>query len=121
MTKFWTFRQNNSGGSFDFNKERGISVEVIIEANTADEASARAQDIGLYFDGCANGQDCPCCGDRWYDSTSYDKGDPAPSHYNTPIILNQPMPKTDFGHKWMDGAEGYIHYLDGRIVPYWET
>lgn len=39
---FYTFAQNNSGGSF-----------VIAES------------IGIYFDGVECDLDCECCGDRW--------------------------------------------------------
>lgn len=64
-TKFWTFTQNNTGGSFDFNEENGITHYVIIEARNADHANRRAEAIGLYFDGVDAGEDCECCGDRW--------------------------------------------------------
>ncbi len=57
---FFTFDQNNSGGSFG-----GPATYVIIEANDADEANYLAERNGIYFDGCVNGQDCDCCGDRW--------------------------------------------------------
>lgn len=60
---FYQFRQNNSYGRFVFDKERGISTEVWVEADDLVEATARAEAIGLYFDGAG---DCPCCGDRWY-------------------------------------------------------
>ncbi|MFE4367966.1 MULTISPECIES: DUF7296 family protein [unclassified Streptomyces] len=58
---FYEFHQNNSGGGFDYDEDNGISVYVIIEAGSADVANARAEKIGLYFDGEG---DCPCCGDR---------------------------------------------------------
>lgn len=57
---FFTFHQNNSGGSF-FGPEY-----VIIEADSADEANEIAMDHDVYFDGVHHGNDCPCCGDRWY-------------------------------------------------------
>lgn len=61
MSKFYHFSQNNSGGSFDFDENSGITHHVVIEANSADHASARAQDIGIYFDGVRDGVDCGCC------------------------------------------------------------
>ncbi len=60
---FYTFKQNNSGGWFDI--DDNVAVNVIIEANSAEEANQLAQQHGIYFDGVAEGQDCPCCGDRW--------------------------------------------------------
>lgn len=38
---------------------------VIIEAKTAEQADDKAQEIGIYFNGCEEEIDCPCCGDRW--------------------------------------------------------
>lgn len=57
---FYTFVQNNSGGSF-FGPHY-----VIIEANTAEEANNIAESHGIYFNGCEDGKDCSCCGDRWH-------------------------------------------------------
>ena len=67
--KIFRFRQNNSGGRFVINDE--VSVVVYIYANNANEANAKAELVGIYFDGCEKGIDCPCCGDRW--SRSEDK------------------------------------------------
>jgi len=63
--KWFTYRQNNSGGSFDHFPEDGIGIVVFMEANDRNHANARAERLGLYFDGCAKGADCSCCGDRW--------------------------------------------------------
>lgn len=60
MNKFFEFSQNNSGGSFN-----GFARSVFIQARNADEANERAEEVGLYFDGCESGIDCDCCGDRW--------------------------------------------------------
>lgn len=57
--KFYTFRQNNSGGSYD-----GPHY-VIVEAIDRDEAEMIAENDVVYFDGCSSGRDCSCCGDRW--------------------------------------------------------
>src|SRR5688572_2492456 len=64
MPFFW-YRQNNSGGSFRWNHDAGITVNVIIEADSPREADVKAEQIGLYFDGVNAGLDCSCCGDRW--------------------------------------------------------
>lgn len=117
MSKFWHFNQNNSGGSFSFNKKAGITHHVIIEAKTADEASARAQDIGIYYDGVREGMDCGCCGDRW--SEPYGDGDDAPlvygkpfAEWDAPIVIDDKQFPTS---RWMEeGHEVCVHYLDGR-------
>src|SRR4051794_4942961 len=59
---FFHFRQNNSYGRFDIDLTRGISSDVLIQADDIAEAFERAETMGLYFDGAG---DCPCCGDRW--------------------------------------------------------
>lgn len=82
---FFTYNQNNSGGSFTYDKVWGISEYVIIEADSADEANDIAEGIGLYFDGCADGMDCECCGDRWYRAWDDEDGEDEPSVYGKPI------------------------------------
>lgn len=67
---FYTFNQNNSGGSFI--EDDRVAQYVIIEANSADAANALAEVYGLYFNGCADGRDCSCCGDRWYPVYEHD-------------------------------------------------
>jgi len=66
MSKYFEFRQNNSGGHFI--SDDNVAHSVVIEAENYDEAVDKALDIGIYFDGVENDIDCPCCGDRWYDS-----------------------------------------------------
>lgn len=64
MNKFFYFSQNNSGGVFL--ELEGDFCDLIVEAADADEANAIAESVGVYFDGCYTGDDCECCGDRWY-------------------------------------------------------
>ena len=102
MSKFYTFRQNNSGGSFDHEAAQGIGINVIIEAVDSDQANVRARSIGLYFNGCESGADCGCCGDRWYEASDYDSED-------TPMI---------YGDKVRAKAEGEEAYLDWGLPSY---
>ena len=112
---FFNFSQNNSGGSFIFNKERGITCHVIIEANDANHANERAESIGLYFNGCEEGMDCECCGDRWSQIWRGDKGDEVPSIYGQPIVKRKPV----FGIvRNKQGFETAVHYADGTIKLY---
>lgn len=62
--KFYEFTQNNSGGSFITNDK--VCHRLFIEADSASEANSIAEDLGVYFDGVEYGDDCSCCGDRWY-------------------------------------------------------
>jgi len=104
-TKYYHFSQNNSGGSFDIDYDQGISINVIIEATSADEANARAEEIGLYFDGVYGERDCPCCGDRW-GRVYEDDGTEEPSIYNKPVSKIEPD---------IFCSDVYIHHVNGRI------
>lgn len=106
---FYTFRQNNSGGSFDIDGE--VSLYVIIEAKNADEADRLAQErASIYFNGCDEGLDCPCCGDRW--SMQYDDNDGTES----PEIYGKPAAEYT-EELWVRKGEVYcyVYYLDGTV------
>jgi len=62
--KIYQFNQNNSGGSFDVDDK--LCHRLFIESDDLDKAISIAENLGVYFDGCENGVDCECCGDRWY-------------------------------------------------------
>ncbi len=62
--KFYSFDQNNSGGSFVV--DENLCHRLMIEAKDERSAEAIAESMGVYFNGCDEGYDCPCCGDRWY-------------------------------------------------------
>lgn len=64
QTKFYVFSQNNSGGSFVVDDK--LCHRLFIEATDEGEAVRIAESMGVYFNGCAQGIDCSCCGDRWY-------------------------------------------------------
>lgn len=63
-TKYYEFDQNNTGGSFT--SDDVLCHRLIIEADTAEEANDKAEQLGCYWDGVYDGMDCNCCGDRWY-------------------------------------------------------
>lgn len=112
---FYEFRQNNSGGSFHFDHNRGISVLVVIEAQDLREAVYRAERLGLYFDGVEDGLDCECCGDRWY-APWKDEGSEVPSQYGQPLKDGFATANGGWGG-WAEKGkpEAYIHYLDGQV------
>lgn len=101
---FFAFHQNNSGGSFQCDDE--VTEFVIIEAKNADHANSTAEFIGIYFDGCEQGIDCSCCGDRWYRTSDYQGTD-------QPLIYD----KHPYEYKSMFIGKGYeycyVYYLDG--------
>jgi hypothetical protein len=103
---FFTFNQNNSGGHFTRNAN--VDHYVIVEATHWADASQRAQNLGIYFNGVNEGNDCECCGDRWYESNN---GTDVPSSYGSPFTLaNASDKKNPREHTVV------IHYLDGRVV-----
>lgn len=105
---FYTYNQNNSGGSFDYDPKRGITHHVIIEADSENEANKQAESIGLYFDGEG---DCHCCGDRWYEASARDATE-------APKIYGQPVEKYEGFGKWINGYEAFVHYANGRVVGF---
>ncbi len=109
-TKFFHFSQNNSGGSFHV--DESVAHHVIIEALDAMHANQRATDVGIYFDGCRTGQDCDCCGDRWYAKWSDDTGDDEPLIYDTP-----PHEVSDMFTK-VGEPMCHVYYLDGTKKSY---
>ena len=73
---FYELTQNNSGGYFDVDDR--ICHRLFIEADSANGANEKAEELGCYWEGVYKGFDCPCCGDRWYmcnenDVLAYDK------------------------------------------------
>jgi hypothetical protein len=100
---FYTYRQNNSGGSFIINDN--VDQWVIIEAPTGDQADLIADDIGIYFGGVGSGRDCDCCGDRWYPATNdgYDVAD-------VPTIYGKQV--TDLQDVRDQHTNVVVHYLD---------
>lgn len=106
MTKFFYFDQNNTGGYFD----ESMGYAVIIEAESAKKANAKLEALGGYFNGCADGVDCPCCGDRWYRVEDRD-GKDYPSYYSK--VHN---PEGAILLKW--GMPIYIHYLRGDFTEF---
>jgi hypothetical protein len=108
---WYSYRQNNSGGSFIYDQSSGISVNVWIEANSAQHADDRAQSIGIYFDGSG---DCSCCGNRWSSKASYWNDDPESENPPTP---DEPIYKDEFNsgfsNKWRPEGEyeTFVHPL----------
>ena len=103
-TKFFTFDQNNSGGSFDQNDN--VDIYVIIEAKNAKEANLLADDVGIYFDGCETGQDCSHCGDRWYPASD-SSGD------SEPMIYGKPAKEYEVNMRIRENMNCIVYYLNG--------
>lgn len=97
---WFEFHQNNSGGY-----HTGPAISVIVEAPNADTANAIVQLHDVYFDGCADGRDCDCCGDRW--STLWrEDGDAVPSHHGNAIGSDADKSGIAWGRR-----EGFADFL----------
>ena len=104
---YFSFSQNNSGGGWAIDQEAGIGIKVFVQASSPAEANAKAEAIGIYFDGVANGNDCSCCGNRWTECWESDTGD-------------EEAPKAS---KVSDGDTVFVHHADGtieKIVGTWD-
>lgn len=121
---FFTYDQNNSGGYFDYDAERGIANYVIVEAANVDEADFKAQQAGVYFDHSYM-QDCACCGPRW--SEAYGEGTAFPAIYAKDATNEHNYQGPD--DSWRAGKISrmftgsgtfttFVHYADGRVVGY---
>ena len=114
-TKFYEFRQNNSGGSFDVDDD--VCKWMFIEANDCEQANKIAQDLGVYFDGCDSGLDCDCCGDRWYEATESDYIDlkAISKSYKTELTTIEDYAKLLVGkYGWGDSEFARVFYLSGK-------
>lgn len=109
--KFYHFRQNNFGGSFKIDDD--VAINVIIEATSAKQANGKAQEIGIYFDGCDTGKDCECCGDRWH---RVDESDATLA----PMIHKKHHPEEYTDRSYKPGSVVcHTYRLDGSKVSYY--
>jgi hypothetical protein len=110
-TKFYTFDQHNSGGKFINNDTLGHYV--IIEAVDMQDAIRRAEQVGIYFNGVAEGIDCGCCGDRWTTPWEDDVA-PTPMIYDTEV---GDVYYVEFMYRVKQNV--IIYYYDGtkKVVP----
>jgi hypothetical protein len=95
---WFTFGQNNSGGSFVV--DDNVCEVVCIQAVCAADAVAKAETF------CDNSDSCECCGDRWSFYVEDSDGCAVPSVWGEPIETTAP---TRFRRK------AKLHYIDGMI------
>lgn len=98
---FYEYNQNNSGGHFDVDNE--VTVEVFIEAPSAERANAIAESVGIYFDGCDDGRDCECCGDRWSRASTWN------------VVEQDKLEETNTNSGWVKPGQAWrhIYFADG--------
>jgi hypothetical protein len=104
---YFEFSQNNSGGGWDIDHEAGISEVVFVQASSPAEANAKAETIGIYFNGVSSGRDCECCGSRWSECWESEMG-------------KEEAPKAS---KVSKDKVAFVHHADGtveKIVGTWD-
>lgn len=102
--KFFNFSQNHSGDYFVRNEEHGVGEEIIIEANTWDEAWEKLSGFQNKVEGFF--EYCSCCGERWSDWGGDDDGKTEPMIYDTPVGSYK---------KQMFRKKVFIHYDNGTF------
>lgn len=107
--RYYDFSQNNSGG--DFHRDDNLGDTVIIAATDPEDANRRLQQLGGYFNGCDDGSDCSCCGDRWYEKSSYDKGE------ESALICSMLIPQYMMEFRW-PGRQIVVYHADGYRDTY---
>jgi hypothetical protein len=127
---FWyEFRQNNSGGHFDIDDD--VAPRVLIQAATPSEANARAEQVGIYFDGCRVGMDCDCCGDRWdkawdalEDFTVYSWKETGAGGRNTVTydsVFDYAQAVADEGWGGKEKPEVIVYFADGAKIRFYNS
>lgn len=109
---YFFFDQNNPNGVTLQDAERGIGHFVIIEADSANAANAKADSIGLYFDGVSEGMDCECCGDRWNRVVDYDAREVLTVYGQELDPEERVLEAVWFGGR----ATGYLHRANGSVA-----
>ena len=110
---WYEYSQNNSGGNYVYDDNRGLSERVFIEADSAKEADEYAESIGIYFNGVDDDMDCDCCGDRWYPQAGWTGGDKQGKNLDE---LRKTI-NTVLKYRWRtNGNAIYIHFKDGSFV-----
>lgn len=104
-SKFYTFRQNNSGGFFVADDKTGVGTFIIIEAMDINQAVEHFSAI----EGKQEHNWCHCCGERWSpELMDEDDAEEKPSLYGRYVF--------DDGHNMWTRMHAFIHYMDKTIV-----
>lgn len=110
---YYKFRQNNSGGEFVYDPDRGLSTYVLVEAENREAANERFLTLGGYFGGVADGYDCSCCGDRWHDLNDWNE--PC-----TEVPEKDAVIPEEFYFQWVGvgNYDGFVHPLEGDFYGF---
>lgn len=108
---WYEFNQNNSGGSFIENDK--VTHRIFIQAMSLKDAVSKSEELGVYFNGCDSGIDCPCCGDRWSEPNALE----FPVDWGKGSVFNNIEEYSEYMAKnygWFEMKnDSYLYYLDG--------
>lgn len=105
---FHTFVQNFDGRHKIINDD--ISIFTVIEGENLEDIINLAQNLGIYFDGVKNFQDCSCCGDRWERPKQEELTNLA--EIEGQLLSEFYDPTFDSGYS--DKHDIVVHYMDGH-------
>lgn len=105
--QWYKVRQNNSGGSFDYDSTTGISVEIFIQAPTVEDA----RDVQSRIGAMDNSDSCSCCGDRWSEVSTWGKVEADDVPERDAVMVIDKNAKNSFTIKWTPKGkyEAFIH------------
>lgn len=119
--KFFEWVQNNSGGSFYVNDK--ITRRIIIQSKTYEEAEKKAFELGIYYDGCSDGIDCSCCGDRWCEGNEIGLPKRKGSSRIKSILIKNIHQYCNFivdNYGWIKGnPDCRVYFVNGDIHEYY--
>lgn len=112
--KWYQFDQNNSGGSFIV--DSNVCHRLFIQAEDADSANQKAEDLGCYWNGVDDDRDCECCGDRWYSQSIESWG------YDASESLTIEEYVQNLADKWgWTSPDARLFYADGRVLDIYSS
>jgi hypothetical protein len=109
--KFWSYRQNNSGGKFHINDK--VTILVVIEAPDPEYADFLFErNTGVNIDSHPY---CECCGERWNNAWGEGNDQPSSRFSGDPIIKED-----EYLTCWVKTGEPYVHiyYFNGNKESY---
>lgn len=115
---FFNIAQVNNKGFYVIDSERGIAPDIIVEADSPQEANDRLLEIGVYL-GYREGDCDDCCDERWHLVPDDREGTELPLLYKMKprdyVAFREIL---GFRFPGDDDLKVAVHYKDGSIERY---
>lgn len=105
-TVFVNFTQNNSGGYFIIDEEKGIGHYIVVEGINLENIKRRFEEITEDFS-----EYCSCCGERWCSYIVDEDLTPNPTIYGK----DAKRYVEEYGDGFLKECFVFVHYIDGSI------